>query len=376
MDTRDYPILYVDDDHANRVVMKHNLGSEFSLLLADSGAAALEILAHHPVAVLLADQRMPEMSGVDLAARARHLYPDVVRVIITAYSDLDATIDAINRAQVARFIKKPWTREELLAVMRESIQSHHNTRLIQRLQEKLFQLDRMTALAVMGSSIAHDLRQPMALIDPTLDVLQSDLAALQAIPLPDAARARVEEMAITLASLREPVNRLKLITDTVLDSLRGRAPTVEVLDLRHVVEAALSLMRGAVIARARLEVKLPGTAVKVRAAEGPLVQLVVNLVLNAVQALPECRSSMSQRISVRLRAADGRAVLEVEDTGRGIAPETLGRIFTPFFTTKGSQGTGLGLAICKQIVDDNHGTIEVQSVVGRGTTFTVMLPLL
>ena len=171
-ETRDYPILYVDDDHANRVVMKHNLGGDFTLLLADSGAAALEILAREPVAVLLTDQRMPMMSGVELAERVRQIYPEVVRVIITAYSDLDATVDAINRAQVARFIKKPWTREELLAVMRESIQSHYNARLLKRLQEKLGQLDRMTTIAVMGSSIAHDLRQPMTLFTPAVDSLR------------------------------------------------------------------------------------------------------------------------------------------------------------------------------------------------------------
>ena len=84
---------------------------------------------------------------------------------------------------------------------------------------------------------------------------------------------------------------------------------------------------------------------------------------------------MGQRVAVRLHGDDERAYLSVEDTGGGISPEHLDQIFTPFFTTKGSDGTGLGLAICKQIVDDSQGTIEVESVVGRGTTFTVTLPV-
>jgi two-component system, NtrC family, sensor kinase len=374
MEVRDYPILYVDDDHANRVVMKHNLAAEFALLIAESGAEALEILARQPVAVLLTDQRMPVMSGVELAERVRQLYPDTIRVIITAYSDLEATVEAINRAQVARFIKKPWTREELLAVMRESLQSHHNALLLRRLQEKLSQLDRLTTLGVMGSSIAHDLRQPLTSVVQNVEVLGRDLHTVLELPMPISVRDRVLDLLGLVGDLHAAVERLTLITESMFTTLRDRTPQSSQLDVRRVVEAAAALTRGQAIPRACLEVDLPDTAVPVMAAEGHLIQLLVNLILNAVQAMPP-GLAMSHRIRVRLRRSDDRAVLSVEDNGKGIAPDHLSQIFVPFFTTKGADGTGLGLAICKQIVDDIRGTIEVQSVLGRGTTFTVTLPL-
>ena len=106
---------------------------------------------------------------------------------------------------------------------------------------------------------------------------------------------------------------------------------------------------------------------KVTASEGQLIQLIVNLMLNAIQALPQRGQALNQRITVGLRADDGKALLSVEDSGGGIPPEHLPRIFLPFFTTKEDEGTGLGLAICKQIVDECQGSIEVKTVVGRGT---------
>lgn len=373
MELKDYPILYVDDEHANRVVMKHNLGQPFALLIADSADAALEILAREPVAVLLADQRMPRVTGVDLAERVLQRYPDVVRVIITAYSDLEATIDAINRARVNRFIKKPWTREELVAVMNESILAYHNGQLVKRLQQRLMELDRMTALAVMAGAIGHDLRQPLGYIVSNVEVMELEFKELlSSRTLDPDARERLENLQDALGDLRHGVDKFRLIADTLLNSLRDRTPRTASIDVVSAVESALAITRGTVARGAQLQAELPDGPVMMEASEGRVIQLVVNLVLNAVQAIngPKWRNT----VGVSVSETEDRVTLRVRDTGCGIPRSRLEQIFVPLFTTKGASGSGLGLAICQEIVKEMRGTIAAESTEGEGSVFTVVAP--
>ncbi len=374
MDLKSYPVLYVDDDNANRIVIKHNLGHEFALLLADSGPAALEILAEQPVAVLLADQRMPGMTGVDLAQRVLELYPEVVRVIITAYSDLEATVDAINRAHVNRFIKKPWTREELVAVMRESVSAYQQSQLIKQLRERLTQLDRAAAIGIMSSSIAHDLRQPLACITPSVAALKKEMASLlETTVSPRYAQDRLHSMQEVVDRLASGVSNLSRVSSTLLESLRSARSPTRRLDLRRVVESALTITRSTLITGARLEVELPDEPLEIEGSEGRLLQLLVNLLLNAAQAIAP-GAPLRNRIGIRVVGTAERIILSVDDTGCGIPPENMAKLFTPFFTTKGSAGTGLGLAICRQVVEEMGGTIHVESKPEEGTRFVASFP--
>ena len=376
MDYRAFPILYVDDESANRVVIKHNLGKEFTVLLAESAPAALEILSTQFVAVLLADQRMPGVTGVELAAITRDRWPEIVRVIITAYSDLEATIDAINRAHVSRFLKKPWAPEELVAVLKESVGSFHSARLLKALQERLLQLDRISSIAIMSSAIAHDLRQPLTFVNPSLEMIQADAAELRALApslSPRAARA-VERINGCVADAVLGIDKVQTLIDTLMRSIRSQNESRSRLDLREVVKNAVTLTRTTVLAVANLSVDLPERAVQIYASEGRLMQLTVNLLLNAAQSLDPERH-MTNRVEIRLRAAGDRAALEVLDTGCGIPPEAASEIFKPLFSTKGAAGSGLGLAICKQVVDELAGTIDVETKVDQGTCFRVTLPL-
>src|SRR5207248_6909545 len=121
-DYRAYPILYVDDDPTNLQALHYLLEDRFTLFTAATGEEALKILAEREVAVLIADMRMPGMNGAEVCTRARELKPDVVRMIMTAYSDLHAAVDAINRGQISRYISKPYKKQELLEILRNAIE--------------------------------------------------------------------------------------------------------------------------------------------------------------------------------------------------------------------------------------------------------------
>jgi len=375
---KEYPILYVDDEKPNRVVMKHNLAEEFTLYLSETGRDALDCLERDFVAVLLADQRMPGMTGVELAERALVSHPEVIRVIITAYSDLEVTIDAINRARVNRFIKKPWTPEELAAVLRESIVAYHNSQLLKEMQERLMQLDRMNSLAITAASIAHDLRQPLTCIVPNLGSVRNELAELQ--DLSSSQRLSGPQLQDRLKWLREGLDdiadgmdRFNTISEGLLTSLRVKKNTLGRIDLQRVVRTAVSLSRGAIYRVARLVVEVDEEPLYVIGSEGRSIQLVMNLLINASQAV-SAGATLSNEVALRLRPDGDWVVIVVADTGCGIRSVDLAHIFEPFFSTKGSTGSGLGLPICKQIVDEMRGDIQVESTPGKGTRFIVRIP--
>ncbi len=374
MDYRQYPVLYVDDNRSNRIVMEHTLGREFNVIITENGKQALEVLAAQHVAVLLTDHRMPEMTGVDLAQRVYTDHPDVVRVIITAYSDIEITVDAINRGRVNSFLKKPWTYDELLAVVRESINTYHTSHLVKQMQEKLLGIDRTTTLGILATGIAHDLKQPLTHILPFIGLAKENLYELESLQT----EGKVSEL---IAQLRRVVDEaamgaemLRLFANSLTDQVANRPISMETVDLREIAENALCLVRMMVTQRARIEVDLPTEPVEIVGCPSRLSQLCVNLLINAAQSI-EPKASRYNWVTLRLKSAGDKVIVEVEDTGQGISEADQERIFTPFFSTKDSaDGSGLGLAICKQAVDAHRGTIEVASTIGDGTRFTVTLP--
>jgi signal transduction histidine kinase len=206
----------------------------------------------------------------------------------------------------------------------------------------------------------------------------SELARVQgAIALPRGAprlAELVESLNATAHDLGQGLANMKRITEAILSSLREREAARARLDLRRVVQSAITICRTTVEERAMLRVELPPEEVPLVASEGKLLQLTINLLLNAAQSIPGGGLPVQHLVRLELRSEATGISLAVEDSGCGIPAEKREVIFQPFFTTKGAQGTGLGLAICKQIVEEMAGSISVESMPGRGSRFLVKLP--
>ena len=136
-----HPILLVDDEPEILFSLRGLLRKEFELYTAESGAEALEILRRQPIHVLMSDQRMPEMTGIELLRRARGECPEAIRIVFTGYADIKAVIDAINQGQIYRYLTKPWDPDELLAVLRQACDYYDHIaerrRLLRDLREHL-----------------------------------------------------------------------------------------------------------------------------------------------------------------------------------------------------------------------------------------------
>lgn len=135
-----YHILYVDDEEDNLLVFKSSFRKYYDITTAQSASEALQILENQTVELVVSDQRMPGMTGVELFEHIRKRYPEIIRVILTGYSDLQAVIDAINKGKVYYFATKPWSPEELKIILDNSLESHTLKQLSRRLMEENFEL--------------------------------------------------------------------------------------------------------------------------------------------------------------------------------------------------------------------------------------------
>ena len=137
LDYRRFPVLVVDDEPDILRSFSFNYGDEFTLLTASGGAPALELLAAHDAAVIVADQRMPGMSGTEFLERSMTSRPDAIRIVLTGYTDVEAIVNAVNKSRIYRYVTKPWESEELRLTLRRAIEAFHLTRENARLMEEL-----------------------------------------------------------------------------------------------------------------------------------------------------------------------------------------------------------------------------------------------
>src|SRR3954462_6135048 len=126
-------VLIVDDELPNLMVLRGFLDADYTVYEAQSGPEALRIAAEHQLAVVIADQRMPEMTGIEMLEKLRQMQPDAVGIVLTGYTDTPALISAINQARVFRFLKKPWQPEEVLAAVRQGCESAFQARALRNL---------------------------------------------------------------------------------------------------------------------------------------------------------------------------------------------------------------------------------------------------
>lgn len=228
---------------------------------------------------------------------------------------------------------------------------------LQRNFEQMKLSERLSATGQMAAGLAHEIRNPLAVIEGALGVLERG-------------KAGQEKLAECLQLIRSECVRLNRLLTGFLNFARPRPPKLQPTDLAQLVESVIDLSSHAIDGKAiTLSQQTDPSLPLLHSDPEQLKQALLNLILNAVQAMPQ-----GGEIKVTARRAGGNAVLQVRDQGCGIPPEHLDKIFDPFFTTK-ENGTGLGLSVANQIISQLGGVLTVERNPDRGMTFSIYLPL-
>ncbi|MDX2167005.1 MAG: hybrid sensor histidine kinase/response regulator [Deltaproteobacteria bacterium] len=369
-----HTVLAVDDEPANQRAVRRALMDDCTVLTAGSGAEGLAILDAEPVAMVISDHRMPGMTGAEFLAETVDRHPQVIRVVLTGYAAVDVLLDAINRGHVYHVLGKPWVAAQLRLVVRRGLERFDAARerdhlldalrdACARAEREAEQKTRLLALA------AHELGTPVHLLLNALDLL--DEADAGGEPWLGMARRAADWLARGAAQLhtaaqlnREP---LRLAPQRVA--------------LAPLVGDAVAAVRAAAFDR-RLDLIVDGGNAELDADPAWLTQALLALLSNAVRFTPD-----GGQVRVGIACGAGWAEISVADSGIGIAAELLPHCFEPFSTAGGdlllhgsgrfafgARGLGLGLATVRGIALAHGGAVDVESTVGRGSTFRLRLP--
>jgi signal transduction histidine kinase len=377
------PTLLVVDDEPEVLHSVHDLlRLDYRVLTCERGEEAIELLASgEPIQVVMSDQRMPGMSGVEVLARARRVRPEATRLMFTAYADIKAVIDAINEGSVFRYIAKPWDPDELQSLVRQAVE--HNALIVERdrllreltdTNQRLREANRLKSAFIEVAS--HELNTPVAVVlglTQLWKLTQGDKGT-------PAERHWLERMQHAGKRLAGTVEKLlKLIRADEFARPLDVAPTA----LAPLVRDAAAEMAPFLSARRQeiaLELDPALGAADVDAAK--VSDVLTNLMINAIKFTPD---GGTIRVSARPLGADVIS-FAVADPGTGIAPEVRPHVFEPFFTgfdtmhhSSGDfefckRGIGLGLCVVKRFVELHGGRVDFVSEPGVGSTFTFTLP--
>jgi len=385
VNTKEHLIVYVDDERPNRIVFEQSFGARFNVRALPSGQAALELLRNETAAVLITDQRMPDMSGHELLVKVKQLYPEMVRVVITAYSDLDPILAAVNEGLVARYIIKPWDRAELEQILLWSLEAFTLGRQKSALQLRLMQTERLVTLGSMAAAVLHDLHQPLTNLTVNIERLAEhakSIAKLNALvdstTLSKKDRTLLQELTTEVPELaRDLLTSCTVMTNMTvgLKQFLKAEPRPEPSGVEPVpiIQYAIGVCREtAVRARGRISYEGPASLPKLHIGSTELTQVLINVVANGAQALL-ARNKSGGRVVVSAADSGGSVQLTVDDNGPGMPADVLRKVGTPFFSTR-PEGTGLGVAQCRRLVEGAGGTFRIDSVEGQGTTVTFSLP--
>jgi signal transduction histidine kinase len=274
----------------------------------------------------------------------------------------------------------------LIAVIERELREASNRTEHRKMHEKLLISERMASVGTVTAGVAHEINNPLTVLLANLDIVADTLAGVDVRADAQSATAATtgnrDGLAARLAKVSEPLRdaqvaaeRVRLIVrDLNLFSRAGDEERRGSVDVHAVLETSLRMTANEVRHRARLTKEF-GDIPQVEGNEARLGQVFLNLLVNAAQAIPEGHADANEiKVVTRMEGANSVAV-EIHDTGNGITADVLPRIFDPFFTTKPvGIGTGLGLAICHRIIGALGGQISVESQVGKGTVFRIVLP--
>ncbi len=384
-DYKKFAVLYVDDEEKSLKYFARAFVDQFRIFTAANAQDGLKILEEHKdeIGLLMTDQRMPGEKGVWLLEKSRQLRPRIIRILATAFSDMEAAIAAVNTGAIYKYVGKPWDPPQLEATLKRGLEFF----IVQRerdqlLREKMSVLhnimiaDRIVSLGLLAAGMSHHIRNSLVAVKTFLDL----------------APAKLQEENLDLAGLRNPdfwkeyyqnvqgqVGKINnMLKDLWVASENPTFAFKDQVQLRQVVAGVLEKMAESFAAKnIGVENNIPESLPHLTVDQPKFWRLFELLFKDEIVSLPAgSQITISAKMGSESPGQNAEAHVEIHDNGPGLPKEALRLIFDPFVVrTDTPMEYGINLMACYFIVHHHGGKIEAKSDEGQGTTFTLRLPI-
>lgn len=349
-------ILYIDDEENNLLAFKASFRRLYEIYTAKSAEEGLKILENLPVEVIIADQKMPHITGVEFFKSIAYSYPDPIRILLTGYTDIAALADAINHGDIYRYITKPWNDLELHNSIKNAYDAYRSKI---DLRNKVLELEKTNdELNRFIYSISHELRAPLV----------SVIGIVNLVKMEGLYHSSGEYWEL----IESCSNRLDYYIQKTLQYYKNNK--IET----HNTEIKFQQLIDDIIALYAYNHK--DTQFKVNINQpclfvGDVFRIEVilgNLISNAIKY--QKNNEKVKLVEISITVSPSTAEISIADNGLGILNEHLEKIFTQFFKSKNNKGSGLGLFIVKEALNKINGKISVSSHIDDGSTFKITIP--
>jgi two-component system probable response regulator PhcQ len=381
-DYKKYAILYVDDEEKSLKYFARAFEENFRVLTATNAQDGLKLIEQHgeDIGVLMTDQRMPGEKGVWLLEKARQMHPRTIRILSTAYSDMEAAIAAVNTGAIYKYVTKPWDPAQLEETLKRALEFFlvQNER-DQLLREKMSVLhnmmiaDRIVSLGLLAAGLSHHIRNSLVAVKTFLDLAPTKMAEekmnLDGLRNPDFWKEYYQ-------SVQGQIERINnLLKDLWTASEKPSFEFSDQVQLREVVEASIETVKAGLTAKnIKVKNEIPASLPAMKVDKPKFFRLFELLLKDEVATLPA-----GSEVTLKAEPYNGTArpgvLIQVSDNGPGLPQEALRLVFDPFVVRSDSpMEYGIHLMAVYFIVHHHGGKIEARSEDGKGTTFTIRLP--
>lgn len=368
----EFHILLIDDDEDDFLYIRDLLGDVMSSKYKvtwkstyNDGRAALN---EQTFDACLLDYRLGEKTGLELLSESRGKSFSCPIIFLTGLVDFELDIKAMHVGASDYLVKGQLTSPLLERSIRYAIKQRHDMEELQESKAQIIQQDRLASLGLLASSLAHEIGTPMGIIRSRAELAESKAG-------------NNELLKKDLNVITSQIDRITKLVNSLLHIAREqKSERGSAVDLNQTLQEVLNLLEHEFDRKSiTLETQFPNSYL-VKAESGPLGQVLLNLLINAIHAIEESRKQVPDRkyeVVLKTESLDDQIKLSIQDNGCGISEENQRNLFKPFFTTKEvGQGTGLGLATSYRIVESWGGQISVSSQLGIGSEFSILLPAL
>jgi len=384
-ENRNKNLLIVDDEIEITKSLQRQFRKQYNVFLTNSPLEAIDIMTQHEIHVVISDQRMPQMTGVEFFSKIKNDHPDAIRLILTGYTDIEAIVDAINDGNVYRYVAKPWNPTELENIISDAFEKYNlvienkllldaftkaNELLEDKVKERTAELvDANRQLTELNATkdkffslIAHDLKGPF-----------NNIVGLSNLLLESIETGDTKEIDIYAKLMQNASGQTMELLVNLLEWSRSQTGAIKyqpsLVNLSLLVDEVIALSKSQADVKHISLFRKSSDPIFISLDKTMISTVLRNLIANAIKFSYENSS-----IEVEIQSDNGQIRVQVSDHGVGITESSLNKLFRidQSFSTKGTKdekGTGLGLILCKEFIDNHKGKIWAESISGEGSRF-------